>query len=172
MHTVSVVTLILAWHSDNAHPVMLECGGLGARIRNGSQTIMGYKPNCVNQSQAEWALQPAGGYSNGYTNYSFILTHSADQVVIQTASNVTRLNNYESFPGLCGSDPSNPGRGLCKKCSTSLYAQMYDCTGNRSVPRNHCIFGVAGDGKSMATLLIGTSGNGLTVDYTSVEVDA
>jgi hypothetical protein len=65
--------------------------------------------------------------------------------------------------GICGSDPKQPGRGLCQKCATSLYAQSFDCTTTGTV--KSCLFGVSGAGD----LLVGW-GAGAQVTYASENV--
>ena len=155
-------TLTLA----GAHPSYLDCGGLSFAIKNRSNIMTG-PPVKVGRDEANFALQPSGtGFANGWTNYSIRLTESTDQLLVQAddstapAAHITCYGN-----GICGSDPSHLGHGLCQACETQLWASNFDCT------EMGCVFGVAGDGDSKVAVLVGTSGGG-QVRYTKVVLDA
>ena len=160
--TVFTVVMVVSFaNMCDAHPNMLDCGALGTSIRSNTP-IMASVPKKVSESEASFLLTAVGKFAGGFTNYSFVMT-SALGAVIQAEGNSTVLANYGD--GICGNDPKHPGSGLCVKCKSGLFAAQYDCN------QDKCVFGVAGDGKSKVTLLIGTSA-GSTVDYTPVTVDA
>jgi hypothetical protein len=149
----------------SAHPAYLDCGGLSFAIKNGSNIMTG-PPQKVAMANANFQLQKTSSgrlSSTGWTNYSIRLTKSDAQMVLQVASNLTAITCFGH--GICGSDPRRVGHGLCQKCTTQLYAADFDCTDNG------CVFGLAGDGKSKVTVLVGTSSGGL-VFYTPVVLDA
>ena len=150
--------------ATSAHPAYLDCGGLSFAIKNGSNIMTG-PPQKVAMADATFQLQKSSGSlsSTRWTNYSIRLTKSDAQMVVQVASNLTAITCFGH--GICGSDPRRVGHGLCQKCDTQLYAADFDCTDNG------CIFGLAGDGKSKVTVLVGTSSGGL-VFYTPVVLDA
>ena len=83
-------------------------------------------------------------------------------MLVQAVDNRTTITSWGD--GICGNDPKRLGHGLCDACPIQMYAAVFDCTDD------DCIFGISGDGKSKATILVATSEGGL-VSYTPVEVD-
>jgi hypothetical protein len=144
-----------------AHPDLLDCGGL-----SGTPVIMGFATKLVDSSDAPFILTPVSdpelSLKAAWKNYSIIFTEDVG-IVIQSADNITNLANYGD--GICGNDPKYPGRGLCKKCATQLFATQFDCAGTM-----RCIFGVKepADG-AKRTLLIGWATGGV-VQYAEVKV--
>ena len=124
---------------------------------------MGYVPKKVTKDQAKFDLQPSGtGFKSGWTNYSLRITHCGFAMLVQSADNRTTITGWGN--GICGNDPKRLGHGLCDKCTIQMYAAAYDCTDN------DCMFGISGDGKSKATILVATA-EGALVTYTPIQLD-
>ena len=159
-----LLLLTLSFATVAAHPLYLDCGGLTHAIQNGEE-IMGYVPKKVSKEQAKFQImQPSSGtgYKSGWTNYSLRITHGGSAMLVQSTDNRTTITGWGD--GICGSDPKRPGHGLCDKCAVQIYAAVYDCTDN------DCIFGISGDGKSKATILVATA-EGSLVSYTPIQLD-
>lgn len=144
-------------HTASAHPDYLECNGLSNRIAH-SQTIMSFKPKLTSPDDAPVIIQrhESGDaasvnrqHGHGkqqhltWTNYTFIGTTDDLEFVVEVIPHTRgeRANITAFGHGICGSDPKHPGRGLCQKCATQLYAEGYDCVDNEK-----CLFGVSGEG--------------------------
>ena len=144
-----------------AHPEYLECGGLTNAI-DGRIQIMGYVPKNTSRSNARFSLKSSSGFSNGMTNYTVRVTNEGSALLMQAADNGTTITGYGH--GICGSDPSRPGHGLCDKCKLQIYSTVTDCTDY------DCTFGISGDGKSKATIFVATARGG-QVYFTPVVLD-
>ena len=153
----SLVLLLLYWPTICvAHPSYLDCNGLSIAIET-NRSIMAGPPKHV-----PWSSLPGlfvrDGSDSQWTNY--LVSLSGDlQFVLQTSGGL-ELTNFN--PGLCGSDPSRLGHGLCQKCSTQLFAEDFDCTGTMK-----CVFGISAKGGADASLLVGWS-SGSIVSYASM----
>jgi hypothetical protein len=152
----AVFLFVCAISSSYGLPSYLDCGMLSA-----SPTIMGFPKLNTSIVDAPFVLTPLKAPSlSKWQNYSINFTPDAG-IVIQSADNMTQLDNYGN--GLCGNDPKYLGRGLCQKCTAQLFAADFDCTGAME-----CVFGVKKDGKPKQ-LLIGY-GHGVQVQVTYVTV--
>jgi len=135
-----------------AHPAYLDCNGLSEALKT-NRSIMAGPPKQVPWSSVPGFVLRVGSDSQ-WTNYSISLSDGL-QFVLQTLGGL-ELTNFN--PGMCGSDPSRPGHGLCQKCSTQLFAEDFDCTGSMK-----CVFGISAKGGASASLLVGWSSGSLVL---------
>jgi hypothetical protein len=156
------LSLVIVFNTVAAHPEYLDCGGLSLAIKDNTKIMVGV-PKKVSKDMAKFQLSSGTtGYKSGWTNYSLRITHGGSAMLVQAVDNRTTITGWGN--GICGNDRKRPGHGLCDACSIQMYAAVFDCTDD------DCIFGISGDGKSKATILVATSEGGL-VSYTPVEVD-
>ena len=124
-------------------------------------------PEEVAYADADFVLAPAYGDDHSshpaanvstaaaWKNYTVTATSATSYAILLEAAPGGGLDNFGH--GICGNDPKEPGRGLCQKCPTQLYADNFDCTGSAK-----CLFGVAG-----GSMLVAWSDGG-QVFYTKV----
>ena len=140
---VAVTFLLIA--VCTAHPDYLDCTELSKRIARNA-TIMSSYPRKVSLDDSPFALYrvPSEQAENKslleWKNFSIHVDEGYEMELEILPSPNGKHNNITCYGnGICGMDPRNPGRGLCQKCSTNLFAMDDDCTSNTM----KCVFGVA-----------------------------
>jgi hypothetical protein len=158
-----------------AHPSILECNGLSARLA-ANATIMNFPIQRTTLGQAPFTLKRATGQldSRGsmWTNYT-ITGRLTAEVLLELVPGDSS-NNLTSFPKapICGSGGDDGGLCPTAGCYSQLYAMLGDCTGDET-----CLFGVAsaaaapaGAARNATLLLAWAEGGGGSVTYTRVNL--